>query len=52
MSLYCAVGSVDTDLTPRQLNDLLAPSLANSVSAAACLPCRPIRPVSTPAPAN
>ena len=28
MSLYCAVGSVDTDLTPRQLNDLLVESLA------------------------
>ena len=28
MSLYCAIGSVDTDLTPRQLNDLLAESLA------------------------
>ena len=26
MSLYCAVGSVDTDLTPRQLNDLLVES--------------------------
>jgi nickel-dependent lactate racemase len=28
MSLYCAVGSIDTDLTPRQLNDLLTDSLA------------------------
>jgi hypothetical protein len=28
MSLYCAQGSVDTDLSPRQLNDLLAESLA------------------------
>jgi nickel-dependent lactate racemase len=28
MSLYCATGSVDTDLSPRQLNDLLAESLA------------------------
>jgi hypothetical protein len=28
MSLYCAVGSVDTDLSPRQLKDLLAESLA------------------------
>jgi nickel-dependent lactate racemase len=28
MSLYCAVGSVDTDLSPQQLNDLLAESLA------------------------
>jgi nickel-dependent lactate racemase len=28
MSLYCAIGSVDTDLSPRQLNDLLAESLA------------------------
>jgi nickel-dependent lactate racemase len=28
MSLYCSVGSVDTDLTPRQLNDLLVESLA------------------------
>ncbi len=28
MSLYCAVGGVDTDLSPRQLNDLLAESLA------------------------
>jgi nickel-dependent lactate racemase len=28
MSLYCSIGSVDTDLTPRQLNDLLTPSLA------------------------
>jgi len=28
MSLYCSVGSVDTDLTPRQLNDLLVEGLA------------------------
>ena len=28
MSLYCAIGSVDTDLTPRQLNDLLLEGLA------------------------
>jgi len=28
MSLYCAVGSVDTDLSPQHLNDLLAESLA------------------------
>lgn len=28
MSLYCAVGSADTDLTPQQLQDLLAESLA------------------------
>jgi nickel-dependent lactate racemase len=28
MSLYCAVGSADTDLTPRQLNDLLVEGLA------------------------
>ena len=28
MSLYCAVGSVDTDLSPQQLKDLLAESLA------------------------
>jgi nickel-dependent lactate racemase len=28
MSLYCATGSADTDLTPRQLNDLLAEGLA------------------------
>jgi nickel-dependent lactate racemase len=28
MSLYCAVGSIDTDLSPQQLNDLLAESLA------------------------
>jgi nickel-dependent lactate racemase len=28
MSLYCATGSVDTDLSPRQLNDLLAESLS------------------------
>lgn len=28
MSLYCKVGSVDTDLSPRQLNDLLVESLA------------------------
>jgi len=28
MSLYCSIGSVDTDLTPQQLNDLLAESLA------------------------
>ncbi len=28
MSLYCAVGSLDTDLTPQQLNDLLTESLA------------------------
>ena len=28
MSLYCAVGSVDTDLTPQQLNDLLVEGLA------------------------
>jgi nickel-dependent lactate racemase len=28
MSLYCAIGSVDTDLTPRQLNDLLVEGLA------------------------
>jgi nickel-dependent lactate racemase len=28
MSLYCAVGSPDTDLTPQQLNDLLAERLA------------------------
>jgi nickel-dependent lactate racemase len=28
MSLYCAVGSVETDLSPSQLNDLLAESLA------------------------
>ena len=28
MSLYCAVGSVDTDLTPQQLNDLLLEGLA------------------------
>jgi nickel-dependent lactate racemase len=27
MSLYCAVGSADTELTPRQLNDLLVESL-------------------------
>ena len=24
MSLYCSIGSVDTELTPKQLNDLLA----------------------------
>src|SRR5664280_2616704 len=28
MSLYCAIGSVDADLTPQQLNDLLVESLA------------------------
>ena len=28
MSLFCSVGSVDTDLSPRQLNDLLVESLA------------------------
>lgn len=28
MSLYCAVGSVNTDLTPQQLNDLLVEGLA------------------------
>jgi nickel-dependent lactate racemase len=28
MALYCAVGSVDTDLTPQQLNDLLVEGLA------------------------
>ena len=28
MSLYCSVGSVDTELSSRQLNDLLAESLA------------------------
>jgi nickel-dependent lactate racemase len=28
MSLYCAIGSVDTDLTPHQLNDLLVQGLA------------------------
>jgi nickel-dependent lactate racemase len=28
MSLYCSIGSTETDLTPRQLNDLLAESLA------------------------
>jgi nickel-dependent lactate racemase len=28
MSLYCSIGSTDTDLTARQLNDLLAESLA------------------------
>lgn len=28
MSLYCAVGSIDTDLTPRQLNELLLEALA------------------------
>jgi nickel-dependent lactate racemase len=28
MSLYCAIGSVDTDLSPSQLNDLLVGSLA------------------------
>jgi nickel-dependent lactate racemase len=28
MSLYCAVGSADTDLTPQQLKDLLTESLA------------------------
>ena len=28
MSLYCAIGSADTDLTPRQLNDLLVEGLA------------------------
>ena len=28
MSLYCSIGSADTDLTPQQLNDLLAESLA------------------------
>ncbi|MGO9317087.1 MAG: lactate racemase domain-containing protein [Terracidiphilus sp.] len=28
MSLYCSIGSVDTDLTPQQLNDLLVEGLA------------------------
>ena len=28
MSLYCAIGSVDTELSPRQLKDLLAENLA------------------------
>ena len=28
MSLYCATGSGDTDLTPQQLNNLLAEGLA------------------------
>src|ERR1017187_3081909 len=28
MSLYCATGSIDTDLTPQQLNDLLVESVA------------------------
>ena len=28
MSLYCSIGCIDTDLTPRQLNDLLVESLA------------------------
>jgi nickel-dependent lactate racemase len=28
MSLYCGVGSLDTDLTPQQLNELLTESLA------------------------
>ena len=28
MSLYCSIGSVDTNLTPQQLNDLLVEGLA------------------------
>jgi nickel-dependent lactate racemase len=28
MSLYCATGSIDTDLSPQQLNDLLTESIA------------------------
>ncbi|HME56717.1 MAG TPA: hypothetical protein VKF63_00145, partial [Terracidiphilus sp.] len=28
MSLYCSIGSVDTDLTPQQLNELLVEGLA------------------------
>jgi nickel-dependent lactate racemase len=28
MSLYCSIGSIDTDLTPQQLNDLLVEGLA------------------------
>src|ERR1035438_898116 len=28
MSLYCSIGSTDTDLTPQQLNDLLVEGLA------------------------
>jgi len=28
MSLYCSIGSVDTELTPKQLNDLLVEGLA------------------------
>jgi len=48
MSLYCAVGGVDTDLSFPQLNDLLCDSLAKLGARHACLPCRRHDPLLLP----
>ena len=43
MSLYCSIGSVDTDLSPQQLNELLAEGLAK-LGPAQERACRSARP--------
>ncbi len=52
MSLYCSVGSVDTDLSPQQLKELLVESLARLGARNKCWPCRPTRAANIRAPAN
>jgi len=52
MSLYCSVGSTETDLSEKQLKELLAESLAKLANGRACWPYRPIKAASTHGPAT
>ncbi len=53
MSLYCATGSVDTDLSPRAVErSARRKAWPSSARATACSPCLPIRAANTPAPAS
>ena len=51
MSLYCAKGSVESDLLA-QLRDLFAESLAKLGQRTAFSPCPPTKAACIPAPAN
>ena len=51
MSLYCSVGSTETDLSDKQLKELLVESLGSWASGRTCWLCRPTKAASTRAPA-
>jgi len=52
MSLYCATGTVETDLSPRQLKTCSRKAWPSSESGTMCWPYRPTRPANIPEPAN